>query len=311
MHYELSAMHLRGVVPVLLTPFSADESIDENSLRNAVDFAIDSGARGLCALAFASEYYKLSSSEQRRIAKVVIEHTAGRVPVFISIGTAAVHTTVEFACEAETLGADGLMVAAPRVVPLGRKELILFFEGVFRNVHLPVILQDTDFTGAGLPADMFADLAMRCQNLRYAKLENSLAGGKCTDIIRLSDKKVDVLFGMGGIALFDGLEHGACGVMPGIALADIFARIFELHWAERTFEAKALFARIVPYLSFALQHLELAWQMQKRVLKRRGILASDCVRQPTLQLDDKYQARMEEVVDLVIGVSKEISKAHA
>ena len=36
-------MNLRGVIPVLTTPFHADESIDESSLRRQIDFCIASG----------------------------------------------------------------------------------------------------------------------------------------------------------------------------------------------------------------------------------------------------------------------------
>ena len=38
---------LFGVVPILLTPFDDSGELDEESLRNEVDFAIDAGVHGL------------------------------------------------------------------------------------------------------------------------------------------------------------------------------------------------------------------------------------------------------------------------
>ena len=78
-----------------------------------------------------------------------------------------------------------------------------------RSVKIPVMLQDADFTGAGLPAKLFVELAERCPNFRFAKLEVLLPGSKCAEIIHLSGGKLEVLYGLGGVAMMDGLAHGA------------------------------------------------------------------------------------------------------
>ena len=171
------------------------------------------------------------------------------------------------------------------------------------------MLQDADFTGGGLPPKLFVDLAERCENFVFAKLEVTLPGYKCAEIIRLSRGKLRVLYGLGGIAMIDGLEHGACGIMPGPALVELYARIFQL-WDGGEFDnAKALFYQLQPYLIFALQHLELAVQMEKRVMMRRGVFPSDRVREPTLRLDDAYQKQMDEIVDTVAGLAEEAKAA--
>lgn len=299
-------MNLRGIIPIILTPFRVDESIDEEALRAEVDYAIQAGAGALCAPAFASEHYKLSDPERYSVARTVVQYTAGRVPVLVSTGHGSVHATVEFSRYAEALGADGLMVVAPRTVPLGVMEFTRYYEKVCRSVTISVVLQDADFTGSGLATDLFIDLQGRCPNFKYAKLENVLAGTKCEEIIRRSGGKLEVLYGVGGIALFDGLEHGACGIMPGTGMVDLYAHIFKLYDSGRVTQAKTLFYKMQPCLFFAQQHLELAIQLQKRVLVRRGVFPTDLVREPTLQLDAKYRCQLEEMVELVIGLSKEV-----
>ena len=86
---------------------------------------------------------------------------------------------------------------------------------------------------------------------------------------------------MAGIALMDGLAHGATGVMPGPSFIEAYVRVFELYGGGRISEAKALFYRMQPYITFSVQHLELVIQMDKRALVRRGIFSSDRVREPT------------------------------
>ena len=301
-------MNLRGVVPVLVTPFHEDASIDESSLRKQIDFCIANGASGLCAPAFGSEYYKLSDAERWRVAEVVVQHSAHRVPILVNTGSPSIRATVDFSQYAESLGADGVMVVAPRVVPLGGAELRVFFEEVCRSIKIPVMLQDADFQGAGLPARLFIDLAEQCPNFQFVKLENVLPGERCREIIKQSGGKVKVLYGWGGVRLFDGLAHGACAIMPGPALTGVFARIFKLYAAGDVDAARAWFYRILPFLVFALEHLELLIQMEKRVLMQSGVIASDRLREPTLHLDAAYQQQVEGLVENVLLVLAELKQ---
>ncbi|HUY14940.1 MAG TPA: dihydrodipicolinate synthase family protein [Terriglobia bacterium] len=304
-------MKVHGVIPVMMLPLKADESIDEAAFRKQVDFAIDCGAAAVCAPGFATEFYKLTDEERRRVIKVLAEQAAKRVPVFASTGCGSAYATIELSQFAESVGADGLMVVAPKWCALGVREQVNFYEAVCRNVKIPVMLQDADFTGSGLPAALFVELAERCPNLEFAKLETLLPGGKCAEIIQRSAGKIQVFYGLAGVALLDGLAHGAAGVMPGSGFVEAYARLFELHDSGRMNEAKALFYRMQPYLVFALQHLEIAIQIEKRVMVRRGVFPSDRLREPTLHLDQAYQKQMDELVDLIVGLCLEIRTAKA
>jgi dihydrodipicolinate synthase/N-acetylneuraminate lyase len=290
----------------MMLPLKDDESIDERALRNQVDFAVAGGAAAVCAPGFATEFYKLSDEERRRVIKVVVEQSGGRVPMFAGTGCGSVRATIELSRYAESVGAAGLMVATPKFCPLGALEQITFFEMVCRSVGVPVMLQDADFTGAGLPAGLIIDLAERCRNLEFVKLENILPGTKCSEIIRLSGGGVQVLYGMAGIALLDGLAHGATGVMPGPGFIEAYVRVFELYGKGRISEAKALFYRMQPYITFSVQHLELVIRMDKRGLVRRGIFSSDRVREPTLSFDAEYQKQMDELIGLMESICREI-----
>jgi len=304
-------MKLRGVVPVMMLPLLEDEGIDEATFRREVDFAIEAGAAAVCAPGFATEFYKLTDPERYRIARLLVEQAAGRVPAIVSTGAGSVHATADFSRYAESVGADCLMVTAPKWCSLGLREMSTFYESICRSVRIPVMIQDADFTGTGLPAKLFVQLSERCPNLEFAKLEIVLPGWKSTEIIQLSEGRLQVLYGLGGVALMDGLAHGAVGVMPGPALIEIYARIFHLFDEGRFKETKTLFYCLQPYLTFALQHLELAVQMEKRVLKRRGLFPSDRVREPTLHLDQEYQIQMDELVEDVVRACEEARTAQA
>lgn len=290
------------MIPVLVVPFREDESIDEVSLCREVEFAIQAKAAAICAPGFASEFYKLTDAERRHVIKVISECTQGRIPVFASTGCGSVRATIELSQYAEQVGADALMVSTPGHVPLGAREYSVFLEAVCRNVTIPVMLQDSDVTGVGLPASEIVAIGSRCNNLKFAKLESPLSGKKCSDIVKLSDNSIQVFYGMQGVALIDGLAHGATGVMPGPAFVELYSRVVALYKEGQRSRARTMFCRMQPYITFAVQHLELLIKMEKRSLLRYSIFFSDRMRQPTLHLDEIYYREIDELIDLMLSV---------
>jgi 4-hydroxy-tetrahydrodipicolinate synthase len=167
------------------------------------------------------------------------------------------------------------------------------------------MLQDADFTGAGLPAKILVDLAEKHANFAFAKLEVTLPGAKCADIVQQTKGQVQIIYGLGGIAMLDGLDHGASAMMPGNACLEVYVRVHDLYRQGKRQEARALFYKLIPYIAFAIQHVELAVHIEKRVLQRRGIVPSARMRRPTLSFDEIYQRQIEELVSTVIALSEE------
>ncbi|MEW5978461.1 MAG: dihydrodipicolinate synthase family protein [Acidobacteriota bacterium] len=302
-------LRLQGITPVMACPFQEDEVVDEAGLRKQIDFCIDRRPAAICGPGFGSEFYKLSDPERYRFAEVLVEQARQRVPVIVSTGSGSLHNTIEFSRYAERLGADCLMVVPPQRVALPASEVIHFFSRLCDAVQLPVMLQDADFTGAGLPAAVFIDLAKRHGNFLFAKLEVPLPGRKCVEIIEGSEGRVQIIYGLGGVAMMDGLAHGATAMMPGTALIEVYNRIFTCYQDGRIEEAKSIFYRLLPYLTFALQHLELAVSIEKRVMVRRGLFTSARMRRPTLFLDDQYESQMNELVDMTLVLAEECQRA--
>ena len=298
---------LNGITPVMATCFRDDDTIDDKALRKQIDFAIEAGAAAVCGPGFGAEFYKLSDMERYHFVDVLVEHTRKRIPAIAATSCGSTYSTIEFSRYAEKIGADCVMVTAPRTAPLPAPEIIRHYSKLCDALQIPVMLQDADFTGAGLPARVFVELAHNHPNFRFAKLEVVLPGEKCAEIVEQSKSQVQIIYGLGGIAMMDGLAHGASAMMPGAACLEVYVRVYELHKQGRHAEAKDLFERLIPYLAFALQHLELAIRIEKRVLEKRGILPNSLMRAPTLSLGRTYESQMESLVDSVIALSRECS----
>lgn len=74
----------KGVYPVMLTPFTADNKVDYEALGKLVDWYIKAGVAGLFAVCQSSEMFFLSIEERIQITRFVAERAAGRVAVVSS-----------------------------------------------------------------------------------------------------------------------------------------------------------------------------------------------------------------------------------
>ena len=242
---------------------------------------------------------------------VLVEHTRKRVPAIAATSSGSTYSTIEFSKYAEKIGADCVMVTAPRTTPLPAPEIISYYSRLCDSLKIPVMLQDADFTGAGLPAKVFVDLAHKHPNFRFAKLEVTLPGRKSAEIVEQTKGQVQIIYGLGGIAMIDGLAHGASAVMPGAACLEVYVRVYELYTQGKKDQAEALFQRLIPYLAFALQHLELAIYIEKRVMQKRGILPNSRMRQPSLSFDSVYQEQIDRLVNSAVALCEECRVATA
>jgi dihydrodipicolinate synthase/N-acetylneuraminate lyase len=101
------------------TPFRDVEGfpIDEDALRTYVRFLIDGGldadSATFLAGGAAGDFSTMTFEERMRVAAIVIDEVAGRVPIAVGAQTTSTLELVRLAKEAERLGADFIQVSCP------------------------------------------------------------------------------------------------------------------------------------------------------------------------------------------------------
>jgi 4-hydroxy-tetrahydrodipicolinate synthase len=75
---------VRGIIPVMLTPFLESGGIDYAGLERLIEWYLANGSDALFAVCQSSEMQFLSLSEREALGRFVVSKTAGRVPVAIS-----------------------------------------------------------------------------------------------------------------------------------------------------------------------------------------------------------------------------------
>lgn len=105
-----------GIVPVMLTPFTPDNSIDWEGLERLVDWYIENGADALFAVCQSSEMQRLSLDERVELSKRVVSLAGGRVPVIASghISDSPEDQRTELTAMADT-GIDALVLVTNRL----------------------------------------------------------------------------------------------------------------------------------------------------------------------------------------------------
>lgn len=76
----------KGFIPVMLTPFNNDGSIDYKTLTALTELYLKSGVTGLFANCLSSEMFELSDAERIQLTKHVVDVVAGQVPI-VATGT--------------------------------------------------------------------------------------------------------------------------------------------------------------------------------------------------------------------------------
>ncbi|MGA7776822.1 MAG: dihydrodipicolinate synthase family protein [Paraburkholderia sp.] len=113
-----TTLPIDGIIPVMLTPFTAANEIDYRSLGKLIEWYINNGADTLFAVCQSSEMQKLTRRERVDVSRFVVEQVAGRVPVIASghISDDADEQYAELS-EVGATGVDGIVLVTNRLDP--------------------------------------------------------------------------------------------------------------------------------------------------------------------------------------------------
>ncbi len=207
---------LKGVHSAIATPFTADQEVDETALRSLVDRTIDAGIHGLVPCGSTGEFSTLTRGERERVVEVVIEQTAGRVPVTPQTGACSTREAIELSRHAEKLGAEAILVVAPFYEPFTIDETKRYYADVAGSVGIPVMAYNLPAaTGVNLTPQILGELIDDVPNVKYVK-DTSGDFTAAAQLIHEYGDTVSVFVGWDTLFLAALLE-GAAGSVIGAA----------------------------------------------------------------------------------------------
>jgi 4-hydroxy-tetrahydrodipicolinate synthase len=129
-----------GCGTAMVTPFRADGSLDEATLRNLILRQIDAGINFLVPCGTTGESPTLTHEEHLRVVEITVELAKGRVPVLAGAGGYNTAEVIAMARELAAIGADGLLSVTPYYNKPTQEGLYQHYRAIANAVSLPIIL---------------------------------------------------------------------------------------------------------------------------------------------------------------------------
>ena len=189
-----------GCGTALVTPFRADQSLDEATLRRLVRRQVEAHIDFLVPCGTTGESPTLTHAERRRVVEITLEEAHGAVPVLAGAGGYNTAEVIENAREWQAMGVDGILSVTPYYNKPTQEGLYQHYRAIAAAVSLPIIVYSVaGRTGVNVEPATVARLA-EIDNIAGIK-EASGNIGQMAAIVNRVNELFAVLSGDDAIAL--------------------------------------------------------------------------------------------------------------
>lgn len=300
---------LRGCATAMVTPFAADGAVDQQRLRDLIEYQIAGGMRILVPCGTTGESVTMTDDENKLVIRTTVEVARGRAKVIAGTGSNSTAVTIAKSKSARELGVDGVLTVAPYYNKPTQDGLYAHFRAIAEAVaDLPVVIYNVPSrTSSNISAETTLRLARDVENIVAVK-EASGNFSQIMEILRGRPEGFRVISGDDALTLpmialgADGLISVASNEAPAE-----MSQLNDLALAGRWDEARALQYRLLPLLEG--NFIESSPGPVKAAMALMGLLEEN-LRLPLVPVQEKTRNRMREIL-IEVGLLKETSHAVA
>jgi len=239
---------LKGTGTAMVTPFGADQGVDDTALDRLVEFQLDAGVEMLLPCGTTGEGATLEPEEWERVVGRVVERAGGRVPVIAGAGSNSTAGAIRLARRAAELGADGVLSVGPYYNKPNQAGFYAHFRAIAEASEAAVVIYNVPGrTGSNIHAETTLALAELPGIAGIKEASGNLE--QVMAILRLRPEGFRVLSGDDALTLAM-LALGADGVVSvtSNAAPKMFGDMVRLALDGRIAEARALHYRMLPLM---------------------------------------------------------------
>ncbi|HZS23668.1 MAG TPA: 4-hydroxy-tetrahydrodipicolinate synthase [Gaiellaceae bacterium] len=130
---------LGEVLTAIVTPFSADGSVDLDRFRELATHLVDTGSDGLVVAGTTGESPTLSDEEKLELFAAAVDAVGGRATVIAGTGTYDTRHSAELTERADALGVDGFLVVTPYYSKPPQRAIVRHFEEIASRTDRPIV----------------------------------------------------------------------------------------------------------------------------------------------------------------------------
>lgn len=150
---------LKGTYNVLITPFDANDRLDEEGLQQLIEIQLENQIDGLVCLGTTGEAPTLSEEEKTRVIAISRKHTPKHTPLVVGTGSYSTSDTIKHTLQAQQMGADMALIVSPYYNRPTQEGLYQHFKAIAQATTIPIILYNVPIrTGHHLHIDTFKKL---------------------------------------------------------------------------------------------------------------------------------------------------------
>ena len=208
-------MNLKGCFVASVTPFDINGQIDEDALRNHLDFLIEQGVAGIVPCGTTGESATLSWEEHNRVVDIAIEQCKGKVSVIAGAGSNNTAESVNAARHAFEKGADAILCITPYYNKPTQEGLYRHYQTIASKVSIPIVVYNVPGrTGVNLKPETLERL---CEFRSIVAVKEASGNiHQVSEIHRRCGSRLSILSGDDALTL-PLLSVGACGVISVVA----------------------------------------------------------------------------------------------
>lgn len=290
---------LSGIVPIVAATFTDSGALDDDSFQSLIRHLMTTGASALTLFGLATEFYKLSDADRAHLQELLLKETrrSDSVAGIISITDHSWEVAIRRARDAEAQGADALMLLPPYFLGPGEDAILEHLKRVIGSVKIPVIIQYAPVqTGVRISPDVFLKLRDTLPNADFIKVETQPPGRYVSQLVERSQGRLNALVGYAGVQMPDVLVRGAVGIQPGCSFTEVYVELWR-RWQTDRESFHSFHNKLLPYINYWMQGIELIIKVEKVILKKRGIITSDYCRSPAYVLDEEERKQINRFVN--------------
>jgi 4-hydroxy-tetrahydrodipicolinate synthase len=136
----------RGLSAFPITPADEQGQVDTDALARLLQRLAVAKVDSIGLLGSTGTYAYLSRTQRRRAVEAAVECVGGRVPIIVGIGALRTSDAYDLARDAQTAGADGLLLAPVSYTPLTDEEVFQHFAAVAAATDLPLCIYNNPGT---------------------------------------------------------------------------------------------------------------------------------------------------------------------
>ncbi|RLI90937.1 MAG: 4-hydroxy-tetrahydrodipicolinate synthase [Candidatus Altiarchaeales archaeon] len=133
-------MEIKGLFTAIVTPFDKRGNLDEEGLRENIEFQIENGVDGIVAVGTTGESATLTEEEHKRVLEISLDQVNDRCLVIGGTGSNNTAEALNYTKHAYDIGLDAVLMITPYYNKPTQEGLYRHYKKIADSIDIPIIL---------------------------------------------------------------------------------------------------------------------------------------------------------------------------